>query len=197
MKTCAVPSGNQPVGGNRRATVPRFSGWKLSGLIACALLLPAASRFNLLTAAPVPVDFRRDIEPILIKRCSECHGPDKQKNNLRLDVKADAFKGGKSGKAAILPGKSAESEIIVRVSSTDPDEVMPPKGDRLTPAQVAALRAWIDQGAVWPETDPKKHWAFVRPNRPNPPAVENVRWPRNDIDRFVLARLEKEGLTPM
>src|SRR5215831_8447951 len=90
------------------------------------------------------VDFAQEIQPILIKRCFECHGPDKQKSDLRLDQKADALKGGKSGKPLLTPGKSAESELIARVTSQDPDEVMPAKGERLTAEQIASLRAWID-----------------------------------------------------
>src|SRR5436309_9932073 len=90
------------------------------------------------------IDFGRDIRPIFIKRCYECHGPDKQKSDLRLDRKADALKGGKSGKPLLVAGKSSESEIIARVTSQDPDEVMPAKGERLAPEQVALLKAWLD-----------------------------------------------------
>jgi mono/diheme cytochrome c family protein len=168
---------------------------KIPGLTA-AWLLASASGFGSLCAEAASPDFSRDIEPIFIKRCYECHGPDQQKSKLRFDSKADAIRGGKSGTAAIVPGKSGDSELIARVTSTDSDEVMPPKGERLEAAQVAALRAWIDAGAVWPEKDPKKHWSFVMPVRPQPPTVENTRWVANDIDRFILARLEKEGLTP-
>ena len=165
--------------------------------LAMALTLAAAGRASLFAADVSSADFARDVEPIFIKRCYECHGPDKQKSELRLDLKADAMHGGKSGKPAIVPGKSGDSEIIARVTSSDPDEVMPSKGDRLTPEQIAALRAWIDAGAVWPEKDPKKHWAFITPVRRRPPAVKNTRWIANDIDRFILARLEQEGLAPM
>jgi len=90
------------------------------------------------------VDFSRDIQPIFIKRCYECHGPDKQKNDLRLDHKEDAFRGGKSRKPIFAPGKSAESHLIERVTAKDPDEIMPNKGEPLTAEQIALLRAWID-----------------------------------------------------
>ncbi|HTH49693.1 MAG TPA: DUF1549 domain-containing protein, partial [Candidatus Limnocylindria bacterium] len=143
-----------------------------------------------------PVDFTKEIEPILIKRCSECHGPDKQKADLRLDSRAAALKAAKSGKLALVPGQSAASEILHRVTAADPDEVMPPKGERLTEAQVASLRRWIDDGAVWPDNDPRKYWSFQPPVRTAPPPVRNAGWVRNDIDRFILARLEKEGLQP-
>lgn len=135
------------------------------------------------------VDFERDIRPIFVKRCSECHGPDKQKGDLRLDVKSAAL-------AAINPGKVSESELIRRVTTDDPDDAMPPKGTRLEPDQIAMLKQWVEQGAPWPEKDATKHWAFVALAKPVPPAVKNSKWARNDIDHFIAARLEKEGLTP-
>ena len=97
-------------------------------------------------AAGVPVDFARDVQPLLADRCIKCHGPEKQKGGLRLDTKAAAMKGGDDGKA-IEPGKSADSPLIHFVGGLDEDKVMPPKGERLTAAQVGLLRAWIDQGA--------------------------------------------------
>jgi Protein of unknown function (DUF1553)/Protein of unknown function (DUF1549)/Planctomycete cytochrome C len=160
---------------------------------ACFLLLWSTANGY---AAPGRVDFAKEIEPILIKRCSECHGPDKQKADLRLDSRAAALKAGKSGKIALVPGNSGGSEILRRVLSTDPDEVMPPKGARLTEAEVASLRHWIDDGAVWNEFDPRKHWSFISPQRPAVPETVDKSWPRTDIDRFILARLEKEGLKP-
>jgi mono/diheme cytochrome c family protein len=147
-----------------------------------------------LAADSSKVDFAQDIQPIFIKRCYECHGPDKQKSDLRLDHKPDAALGGKSGKAFWVPGKSAESQMIERVTTANLDDQMPPKGERLTPEQVRALRSWIDQGAIWPEE--KAHWAFIKPARPALPVVENKRWVRNAIDNFILARLEKEKLSP-
>ena len=159
----------------------------------------AATGLSLLTlhAADRPkVDFRRDVEPVLVKRCSECHGQDKQKGGLRLDLKTAALKGGKSGKPAVTPGHAPLSAIIERIQSTDPDEVMPSKGERLTPEQIAVLTAWIEQGADWPENEARRHWAFQKPERPTPPAVKDASWVRNEIDRFVLARLEQEGLHP-
>jgi mono/diheme cytochrome c family protein len=172
----------------------------VSGVLAGALSpagLAAAAEAEPAPGATVHVDFRRDIEPILVKRCTECHGPDKQKSELRLDNKKDALKGGKSGQPLLVPGRSAESLLVQRVISNDPDEVMPAKGDRLRPEQIALLKRWIDQGAVWPEVDPRQHWAYLRPTRPAPPAVKNRKWPRNQIDYFILARLERDGLAPM
>ncbi len=149
-----------------------------------------------------PVDFVRDVRPILARRCLECHGPEKQKGGLRLDRKADAAKGGDSG-SAFEAGHSDESEMVLRAASADETERMPPKGDPLTAVEVGILRAWIDGGAPWPEGNAgdvasaaRDHWAFRAPTRPEPPQVADAAWVRNPIDRFVLARLEKEGLPP-
>ena len=112
-----------------------------------------------------------------------------------------ALAGGDRG-PDIIPGHSADSRMIQLVSGQDPKLIMPQKGERLTPAQIGILRAWIDQGAVWPESasvkaiDSRKHWAFKAPVRPEVPSVKNKNWPRNPIDDFVLARLEKENLRP-
>jgi hypothetical protein len=147
------------------------------------------------------VDFEREVLPIFQARCHRCHGAQKPKSGLRLDLKTEALHGGDSGKPAIVPGNSKTSELIRRVTSTEETEWMPPKGERLSAAQVQVLRQWIDAGAPWPEAlageDPKRrHWAFRPPVRPPLPPVQDADWVRNPIDRFVLARLEKEGLTP-
>ena len=126
-------------------------------------------------ASSTRVDFARDVRPILAKNCLSCHGPSKQQGGLRLDEKARACAGGDSG-PAFEPGKSGESLLIEYVAGLDPDTVMPPKGDRLTPAEVGLLRAWIDQGASWPDgatlapasaaKPGGDHWAFRAPSRP-------------------------------
>jgi mono/diheme cytochrome c family protein len=153
-------------------------------------------------AATTAVDFVKDIQPILAKNCYSCHGPDRQKAELRWDVKAIAFRNGEHG-PAIIPGKSAESQMIQLVAGVNPDMLMPQKGERLTSEQIGLLRAWIDQGAKWPDgLDPasylakRNHWAFKGPVRPALPEVKDKKWVRNAIDRFVLARLEKEKLRP-
>ena len=140
--------------------------------------------------------FQKKIEPILVKRCSECHGADKQKANLRLDSASEAVKAAKSGKRAIVPGHADQSEVIRRVTSSDPDEVMPPKGDRLSADDIAALKEWIDAGAVWPAWDPSTHWAFRTLTRPQPPATSDPKWVRNEVDAFILAKLREHGLKP-
>ncbi len=154
----------------------------------------------LLAAAPLalnasPVDFEQDIRPILNDNCLICHGPDEQKRKggLRLDLQSEAYKPGKSDLPAIVPGQPDQSELFRRVVTTDEDDRMPPAktGKQLTPAQIDLLRQWIAQGAPW-----KDHWAFAPVTQPTPPAVRQTAWIRNDIDRFILARLEAEGLTP-
>jgi hypothetical protein len=152
------------------------------------------------------VDFTRDIQPILEAQCYECHGAKKKKADLRLDHRALAMKGGETGEA-IVPGNSEKSLVVRRVLGLDGDDRMPKDEDPLTAAQIALLRAWIDQGAPWPDPagtataanappEEPKHWAYRPPVRPPVPEVRGAGWVRNPIDRFVLARLEKEGLTP-
>jgi hypothetical protein len=148
------------------------------------------------------IDFRKDIEPLFVQHCYSCHGPEKKRSGLRLDQKAAAFLGGDLG-PAFIPGKSAESLLIRYVSGLDREVVMPPKGERLTPAQVGLLRAWIDQGADWPETKTaaattEQTWWSLRPlTRPLVPKVEHIGFPiRNPIDAFILAKLNEQKLAP-
>jgi hypothetical protein len=142
-----------------------------------------------------PVDFNRDIRPILSDKCFVCHGPDApaKKIKLRLDseVAATADLGG--GRHAIVPGEPNKSELVKRVTHADEARRMPPadSGRALTKQEVNLLTEWIRQGAKW-----REHWAFVAPVRPEPPPVKNAAWPKNAIDHFVLARLEREGLQP-
>ncbi|HEY2584368.1 MAG TPA: DUF1549 domain-containing protein, partial [Tepidisphaeraceae bacterium] len=141
------------------------------------------------------VDFDRQIRPILSDNCYKCHGPDEgsRKAKLRLDTKDGGAFRVKDGKAVLAPGKSGQSQLVRRISSSDPEFVMPPPDSHrtLTAAQIALIRAWVDQGAKW-----ELHWAFVPPTRPTIPQVADASWCRNEIDRFVLASLEKEKLTP-
>ena len=154
-------------------------------------------------SAARPVDFIKDIQPILSKQCYECHGAEKKKGSLRLDQKTGALKGGDSG-PLLVAGNSAESLLVQAVSGTRADLAqMPKKRDPLTPEQIGLIRAWIDQGANWPDSaavanakDWHKHWAFKAPVRPNPPAAKEKHWVRNPIDSFILARLEREHLHP-
>jgi len=141
------------------------------------------------------IDFNRDIRPILSDNCFTCHGPNEADRmaNLRLDIKEGGAFDQREGYRVIVPGSSAESRLNQKISAKDEAERMPPSysGRILTPKQIELIREWIDQGARW-----EIHWAFATPKRPPVPEVKNQRWPRNDIDRFVLARLEREGLKP-
>ncbi len=155
--------------------------------------------------AAEPVDYLRDVKPILAKNCVACHGPDRQRSSLRLDTAAALLRGGNLG-AAVVPGKSQESLLIKAVTAANEKEVAPmpppPNKPRLSATEIAALRAWIDAGAKAPAGEvplaptKSKHWAFQPPLRSSPPAVKNTSWVRNDVDRFILARLEKEGIAP-
>ena len=174
------------------------------------LVLPTAYQETAQAAAPdltkLPPaadhkpDFVREIQPIFESRCYDCHGPKKHEAGLRLDQKPDALRGGESG-PAILPGKSADSLLVQAVAGLRDDlKRMPKKGDPLTTEQISLLRAWIDQGADWPESgpvkDPRRHWAFHAPLRPPLPATQLAHWARTPVDAFILARLEKEHLPP-
>ena len=136
------------------------------------------------------VEFNRDVRPILSETCFTCHGPDSaaRKAGLRLDKREAAIEAG-----AIEPGKPDLSEVIERINSADPKQVMPPPkvNKPLTAAQKATLKTWVEQGAEY-----QPHWSFIAPKRSNLPEVKDAAWPKNAIDRFVLARLESKGLKP-
>jgi hypothetical protein len=160
-------------------------------LVAGAVALaPAAS-----------ADYARDVKPLLAKACTGCHGPDKQRASLRLDTAAGIRKGGNSG-PAVVPGDSSASLLLKAVTGTDKVAAMPPKGPRLSAGEIALLRAWVDAGAPAPAgetvaaSSAAKHWAFRPVVRPTPPEVKDTAWVRNPINRFVLARLEREGIRP-
>jgi mono/diheme cytochrome c family protein len=143
------------------------------------------------------VSFERDIRPLLLARCSECHVTAKQMAGLRFDQKSSAMK-------VITPGKSDASELIRRVTSNDRAEMMPPKGERLTPREIALLKAWIDAGAQWPETETNdkradQTWWSLQPlANPEPPLPKNIpaAWSKSPIDRFVYAQLAERNLSP-
>ena len=137
------------------------------------------------------VSFSRDIRPILNQNCVFCHGGVRQKNGVSFIFREEALGVGKSGRPTIVPGKPDASELIARITSTDPEARMPYHAPPLSSQQIALLRQWIKEGARWED-----HWAFVAP-KPQPlPAVKRSEWARQPLDRFVLARLEKERLSP-
>ncbi len=141
-----------------------------------------------------PVDFNRDIRPILSDACFTCHGPEEKsrQGNLRLDTKESIF-AERNGYGIIVPGSSATSRLYQKIGSKNDAFRMPPpwSGRSLTPKQIELFRQWIDQGAKW-----QSHWAFDPPKRPATPEVKDKTWPKNPIDNFTLARLEAEGLKP-
>ena len=154
-------------------------------------------------SAAEPVDYRRDIQPILAKHCYECHGPDQQKSGLRLDTVAATKEGGYNG-AALVPGKSGDSLLIAAVTGSGDVTRMPEDRPPLAAEEIDRLKTWIDQGALAPADDSpapsksatQRHWAFQRLNRPQPPAVSQPAWPRNAVDAFILAKLDMEKLAP-
>ncbi len=160
------------------------------------LLALAAITFGIANASAAEVDFARDVLPILSENCFHCHGPDEtaRKAGLRLDTKEGAFKK-KKDRAMIVPGQSAESEVILRTHSQDAEEMMPPPDSnrKLTAKQIATLKKWVDEGAAWGQ-----HWAYVPlPKQIAIPQTHNSQLiSHNSIDKFILNRLEKEGLKP-
>ncbi len=148
------------------------------------------AQFTRAIAADEAPSFNRDIRPILANTCFVCHGPDSgtREADLRLDLEDAAHEW------AIVPGDAEGSEVIARVTSEDPEVRMPPaaaKKPPLTPPQIELLRQWIDAGAKY-----EPHWAYIPPERPAVPKVSKADWPRNDIDRFLLARIESRGIGP-
>lgn len=157
----------------------------------------------LVPASILAADFDREILPLLKERCVECHGPEKQKADLRLDAKPHAFKGGESG-AAIVPAKSSASPLFQRITASG-DERMPPKGEPLTADQIAKIKAWIDSGAIWPENADDKaasidervnHWAY-RPIKVASALAEplGLKPELLSIDSFIEAKLRDKGLS--
>lgn len=144
------------------------------------------------SAEPVPaVNFARDVQPLLARRCLACHGPDDAEGGLMLGSRETALAVTDAGEPAILPGDAHGSALLARITSTDEWEQMPPEGDRLTPDEVALLRNWIDGGAKW-----EAHWAFEAPVVIDPPAVADGAAVQNPIDNFIQARLDAAGLEP-
>lgn len=167
------------------------------------ILLVGTALLIAVEAAAAPVDFVRDVRPILQKHCYACHGVEKQRSGLRLDVRSEAFKGGELYGESIIPGKAVDSPLVQFVRDENADLFMPPEGDRLSANEVATLSRWVDEGAAWPDgvdtakvEDRTDHWSFKPVQSPPVPSVANSAWPRNEIDDFILARLEQAGLQP-
>jgi hypothetical protein len=172
----------------KKARTPRFVGIGMFALTFLALGTARASAQQ--SAKPAAIDFNRDIRPLLSDYCFACHGPDEKqrKAKLRLDVREQAVE-----RQAFVPGQPDQSELVARIFAADPSRRMPPprSNKQLTPAQKDLLKRWIAQGAVY-----QKHWAYQLPIRHAEPAVRDVAWPVNLVDRFLLARMEQEGVRP-
>jgi mono/diheme cytochrome c family protein len=185
-----------------------------------ATLIPAPMFLTLAVAASLPAapaargeDAHAAAQGLILERCVECHGADAQESNLRLDTRAAMLRGGDFGPVAVA-GKADASEILRRVKSRNPEQQMPPDGERLTESEVAALAAWIDAGLPWPghegsaeaeaERDPRlDHWAWKPVTKPAVPdaipafaARNGVERERNAIDFFVRAKLVEKQLAP-
>src|SRR5262249_42369728 len=169
----------------------------MKAVLTIPLLLLAGA-----AVAAEPVDYLRDVKPILAKHCTSCHGAQKQRAGLRLDTGKAILEGGNSG-AAVIPGKSGESHLMQALTGAESVKAMPPKELPRVPAeQIAKLKAWIDQGAKVPATETvdstgakSAHWAFQPIRRMTPPPVGGA-WIRNPIDQFIFARLAKDNLKP-
>lgn len=175
----------------------RFFGLVLFVFMIILIFPLACRREGTLAGTTDSVDFNLHIRPILSDRCFKCHGPDanQRKANLRLDIRENALAALKDNPTAhvIMPGKSSQSEMYRRISSNDTSQRMPPVNSNLTLNQqeVELIKKWIDQGAVY-----KKHWAFIPPQKPALPSLNDKDWSRNEIDGFVLAKLEQADLQP-
>ncbi|MCC6724871.1 MAG: PSD1 domain-containing protein [Saprospiraceae bacterium] len=166
-------------------------------ILASILIFPAFLKEQNTTSLPDVVDYNFHIKPIISDRCFKCHGPDKakQESELGLNDEAGLYKALKDDptKHVIVPGKPAESEFYRRIMTTDTADVMPPPESNLslTEYEKALIKKWIEQGAKY-----KQHWAFTPPVKPSLPKVDNEEWTKNEIDFFILQRLENEGLEP-
>lgn len=177
-------------------------------LSALVLLVPGAGWARADADAEGIVFFEKQVRPILAEKCQACHGPDKQKGELRLDSRGAVLAGGRTG-PAVVPGRPDDSLLIDAVNYGEIVQ-MPPKS-KLKASEIAALTRWVASGAPWPGGEvaslPLKvktfdlgqraeHWSFQALRRVEPPPVNDASWPKTPVDRFVLARLEAKGLKP-
>lgn len=163
----------------------------IAAVAAVACVAGAWWSFAPHAAAAGPVDFNRDIRPILNANCMGCHGGVKQAGNVSFSYREQALGKGKSGRPTVVPGSPRQSELMARVTSGNPETRMPLHAAPLNEQQISLLRRWIDQGASW-----SNYWAFVKPKPQTLPVVRRADWVRQPVDRFILARLEQEKLAP-
>jgi mono/diheme cytochrome c family protein len=191
VRTVSISLISQSLFFNRRfARDRRLARTCVFGILSFACAVFAAVTNNL-AADDESINFANDIQTVLARRCYACHGPDVQEGSIRFDVRDTLLAEADSGEVPVIAGDSAKSELLRRITSTDESEQMPPEGKRLSEDEVAAIRAWIDQGAKY-----EKHWAFQPVQAPEIPSVLNSAWPTTAIDNFILHRLDSAGLTP-
>jgi cytochrome c553 len=183
----------------------------ISKLLMKRILLPALVPFSVFSAPSGVEYFEKEIRPVLVSECVDCHGAQKQKGGLRLDYRDGWKKGGDSG-AAIVPGEPAKSLLLSSIRHDDPEMKMPQKRPKLSDASIAAFEKWIADGAEDPRIEPPKEnaglpweaviaerakwWSLQPIKRSTPPVVADGAWPASDIDRFLLAKMEASGLKP-
>ncbi|WP_422926600.1 PSD1 and planctomycete cytochrome C domain-containing protein [Singulisphaera sp. PoT] len=181
----------------KRAVLPPRLRWCLSGLLGGIQFFTLATGVVKAESNPTAatIDFGKQIRPILSNACFQCHGPDanERQAELRLDLRDGAINPSESGKPAIVPGKPDESPLLKRIHAKNKNLLMPPaeSNKSLTEEQKGLLKAWIEQGAKY-----ETHWSFTPPTRPSTPKSAEKGWVRNTIDRFILAKLDSEGLKP-
>src|SRR3954464_203628 len=158
-------------------------------VLATATAIVASTLTLKSSTDPHKVDFNRDIRPIFNANCMACHGGVKQAGGVSFSYREQGLGSARSGRPFGGPGSPRASELMARVTSNDPETRMPLHGKPLAPAQIALLRQWIEEGAPW-----ENYWAFVAPKPQSLPAVKHQGWVRRPLDRFILARLEKENL---
>src|SRR5436190_20112595 len=166
-------------------------GWVTAALSAAAVACVAGAWVRAQAPAAAPIVFNRDIRPILSNNCFACHGPDEQhrKTKFHFDTKDGLF----LEPGVIVPGNAAQSLLYQHITDPDPTQHIPQpdSGYALTQKQIDLVRRWIDEGTTW-----DSHWAYTAPRRPDVPSPRRADWSRNTIDRFILTRLEREGLSP-
>ena len=181
----------KPFLSNQRGFVAQSGLIRGESLVSLSRSMSSMLRFAFIalsataTLHAVGTEFSKDVYPVLQRACFECHGPEKHKGDLRLDTASPQH-------------LKIGTDLLRRVALPKEDkDAMPKRGERLTPIEIAHLRDWISSGAKWPDKlETLKHWSYIPPQRPALPAVKNQTWPKNEIDRFILAKLEANNLTP-
>ena len=165
--------------------------WLAACLATTGLIVSLGSAAQAGSAGGEPIDYVKQVQPILADHCYACHGPDMAEAGLRLSEKDSAIAAADASYGAIIPGDVDSSELLVRVTSEDEFDRMPPEGQGLSDSEIEILRAWIRQGAPW-----QAHWAFEPIREIDPPDVKSGAWATNPIDRFIYTRLRRAGLEP-